>query len=175
MRHGDVTLGESRAICGYIERMFDGPPLIPADPIKAAQVEQWVSILNTAIDPVWIRQYVAAYVFPGTPDKSPNRAAIEAALPKMEKQFAVMDAAVTNGFLAAGSFTLADMVFIPMLFYVNRYPEGAAFVAKARYLKKYLDRHIARKSVQETMPVSQPGTAGAKPTEPAATPATTGA
>src|SRR6185312_10166640 len=81
MRHGDVSLCESRAICAYVDRMFEGPELMPADPVAAAQVEQWLSLVNTAIDPVWIRQYAAAYVFPGTPDKSPNRAAIEAALP----------------------------------------------------------------------------------------------
>jgi glutathione S-transferase len=27
MRHGDVTLAESRAICGYVDRAFDGPAL----------------------------------------------------------------------------------------------------------------------------------------------------
>src|SRR5215472_8695821 len=67
MRHGDVTLAESRAICCYIDRAFDGPPLVPADLVQAAQVEQWLSIVNTAIDPVWVRQYLGAYVFPSTP------------------------------------------------------------------------------------------------------------
>src|SRR5215831_18696080 len=110
MRHGDVTLAESRAICGYIDRTFDGPSLVPADPVKAAQVEQWVSVINTHIDPVWIRQYVGAgYIFPGTPDKSPNRTAIDAALAKMEKQFPVLDQASASGFLVGASFTLADM------------------------------------------------------------------
>jgi glutathione S-transferase len=167
MRHGDVTLCESRAICAYLDRMFDGPPLVPADPIKAAQVEQWLSIVNTAIDPVWIRQYAAGYIFPGTPDKSPNRAAIDAALPKMVKQFPVMDKAVAGGYLVDGAFTLADINFIPILFYMQRFPESSALLAKSRNLKKYLDRHLARKSVQESMPQSQPGTAGAKPAEPA--------
>jgi len=74
MRHGDVTLAESRAICVYLERMFDGPPLVPPDPVKAAKVEQWVSLVNTSVDPLWVRQYLAAYIFPGTPDKSPDRA-----------------------------------------------------------------------------------------------------
>src|SRR5258708_749651 len=54
MRHGDRTLCESRAICGYIDRVFSGPPLIPQDPAKAAQVEQWVSLINTAFDPVMV-------------------------------------------------------------------------------------------------------------------------
>ena len=153
MRHGDVQLAESRAICAYIDRMFDGPPLVPADPIKAAQVEQWISLVNTAIDPVWIRQYIAAHVFPGTPDKSPNRATIDAALPKMEKQFPVMDKAVASGFFVGNALTLADINFIPILFYVGKYPEGAALLARHKKLKAYAERHLARKSVQATMPL----------------------
>jgi glutathione S-transferase len=152
MRHGDVTLAESRAICNYIERMFDGPPLVPADPIKAAQVEQWVSLVNTSIDPVWVRQYLVGYVFPGTPDKSPNRPVIDAALPKMEKQFGVMDAAVQSGFLVGSSFTLADSNFMPILFYASRFPESRELLGKHRKLKAYFERHVARKSVQDTMP-----------------------
>lgn len=32
LRHGEVRLCESRAICFYIDRVFDGPPLVPTDP-----------------------------------------------------------------------------------------------------------------------------------------------
>ena len=33
MRHGDVTLCESKAIVTYIDRVFDGPKVIPEEPI----------------------------------------------------------------------------------------------------------------------------------------------
>lgn len=159
MRHGDVVLAESRAICAYIERMFDGPPLIPTDPVKAAQCEQWLSLVNTAIDPVWLRQYAAGYIFPGTPDKSPNRAQIDAALPKMEKTFPVMAAAVKNGFFVGNSLTLADINFLPTLFYMTKFPESAALVNKHKSLKAYLERHSTRKSFIETMPQQTPADA----------------
>src|SRR5207302_6005952 len=32
MRHGDVTLCESKAIATYIDRVFDGPKMIPEEP-----------------------------------------------------------------------------------------------------------------------------------------------
>jgi glutathione S-transferase len=158
MRHGDVTLAESRAICCYIDRAFAGPALLPADIAGAARVEQWISLVNTAIDPVWVRQYLAAYFFPGTQDGSPNRSVIEAALPKMQLQMATMDRAVAQtGHLVGSSFTLADMNFLPILHYMNRMPESGAMLAANRNLKNYLDRHAARPSMLSTTPSSAPG------------------
>ncbi len=48
LRHGAFTLCESRAICCYIDRAFAGPNLVPREPLAAARVEQWLSIVNTA-------------------------------------------------------------------------------------------------------------------------------
>jgi glutathione S-transferase len=107
----------------------------------------------------------AGYIFPGTPDKSPNRTAIEAALPKMQQQFPVMDKAVKSGYLVGNSFTLADMDFMPILYYMTKFPESSELVAGHPNLKAYFERHVMRKSVQESIPQSPPGTAGQK-TEP---------
>src|SRR5262249_16072861 len=148
----------------YMCGVLPGLRLVPADPVEAARVEQWVSIVNTTIDPVWIRQYVGAgYIFPGTPDKSPNRAAIDAALPKMQQQFTVMDKAVASGHLVGDRFTLADMNLMPILYYMNKFPEIGALLAARPKLKVYLERHMGGKSVQDSMPQSQPGTAGSEP------------
>src|SRR6516165_4747186 len=110
MRHGGVTLSESRAICYYIDHRFDGPPLVPRDPILGARTEEWISLVNTHIDPLLVRQYLRAHFFPNTPDGSPDRAAIDGALPKMEEQFTLLDRAVGGtGHLVGDSFTLADI------------------------------------------------------------------
>ena len=158
MRHGDVVLCESRAICGYIDRTFSGPPLIPGDPVKAAEVEQWVSLINTGFDPVMVRQYMLAYLFPGTADGSPNRALIDAALPKMEVQLQILDRAVAKtGYLVGDGFTLADIDLVPILYYLSKMPESAAVLAKATHLMAYFERHMARPSVKETVPPPFPG------------------
>ncbi len=158
MRHGDVALCESRAICGYIDRAFKGPPLIPTDPVKAAEVEQWVSLINTTLDPVMVRQYLLGYFFPGTPDGSPNRALIDAALPKMLTQFQVLDRAVAKtGHLVGDSFTLADIDLLPILYYLSKMPESSALLDKTKHVKAYFERHMARPSVKETTPPPFPG------------------
>ena len=154
LRHGEVTLYESKAICTYIDRNFDGPPLIPREAYAAALCEQWISVVNTTIDPLLVRQYCIAYFFPGTPDNSPNRTVIDAALPKMEPQFAFLDRGVgETGFLVGDSFTLADANLVPILFYLTKLPESRAMMAKSRNLNAYLDRHLVRKSIKETTPL----------------------
>ena len=158
MRHGDVTLCESRAICGYIDRVFSGPALIPDDPVKAAEVEQWVSLINTTFDPVMVRQYLLGYFFPGTADGSPNRATIDAALPKLQAQIGILDRAVAKtGHLVGDSFTLADIDLLPILYYLTKLPESSALLDRAKSLTAYYDRHMARPSVKDTMPPPIPG------------------
>ena len=64
LRHGDVTLAKSRAICFYIDHAFDGPTLVSRDPVEGARTEQWISIVNTHFDVLVARPYVGAYFFP---------------------------------------------------------------------------------------------------------------
>jgi glutathione S-transferase len=157
MRHGDLELCESRAIAGYLDRSFDGPKLIPDDPRKAAEVEQWVSIINTAIDPVMIRAYVLGYIFPKGADGKPDRKAIDEAVDKMRTQVDVLDRRVADtGHLAGNGFTLADIDLMPILFYVRQFPEGGELVKGARSLQAYYARHAERPSFKNTMPPPPP-------------------
>lgn len=155
MRHGGVSLCESRAIISYIDRIFEGPSLIPRDPVAAAQVEQWVSMICTTIDPLLLRQYYAAYVLAARGNGIIDRARIDAALPMMEPQFAVLDRAVAKtGQLVGDGFTLADAYLTPIVFYMSAVPESAALMAKTDHLKAYLERQMARPSVQQTKPTN---------------------
>jgi len=156
MRHGDVSLCESKAIATYIDRVFDGPKVIPEEPAKAALVEQWVSLGNVEFDKVMIRQYVVGYAFPKEPGK-PNMPAIKAAAEKMKPQIDVLDRAVSKtGYLAGDSFTLADINILPMLFYVSRWDEGRAMLGAAKNLSAYMQQHFARPSFQKSKPPPPP-------------------
>jgi glutathione S-transferase len=130
--------------------------LAPRDPVAGAQVEQWISLVNTTIDPLLVRQYLAAY--PRTPDGRPNRATIDAVLPKMEEHFAVLDRAVAGtGHLVGDSFTLADMNLLPILFFTDKAPESRALLGGSNNLRAYYDRHQTRPSVKDTIPPPFPG------------------
>ncbi|SDB54264.1 glutathione S-transferase family protein [Belnapia rosea] len=153
MRHGGLLLCESKAICTYVDRAFPGPPLIPEEPAAAALVEQWVSLVNTAIDPLCMRRYLYAHVFPGTPDGAPDATAIAAALPALGEQLDLLDRSVApTGHLVGDGFTLADAFLVPILYYIARLPEAGRIMAGLPALTGYLRRHLARPSVAATEP-----------------------
>ncbi|MGA2816197.1 MAG: glutathione S-transferase family protein [Xanthobacteraceae bacterium] len=157
MRHGDFELCESKAIATYLDLSFPGPKLIPTDPRHAALTEQWVSLVNTKMDGTMIRTYLFNYIFPKTSDGLPDRKAIEAVAPAVKQEIDLLDRAVAkSGYLVGDSFTYADINLMPILFYLQKFPEGAAAVAAAKPLSDYYQRLAARPSFQNTMPPGPP-------------------
>ena len=120
----------------------------------AAGVEKWVSVVNSIIDPVMIREYVLGYAL--AKDGKPDPARISGAVEKMKKQIPILDAGVANGYLVGDSFTLADINLMPILFYLGRFPEGAALLDGTTHLKAYFERNAARPSFKNTMPPPLP-------------------
>jgi glutathione S-transferase len=157
LRHGDFVLCESKAIATYLDRVFPGLPIFPADPRDLALVEQWVSLVNTVIDRTVVRTYLFAYIAPGTADGTPNRVAIEAVMPAVREQIGILDKAVAGtGFLAGRQFTFADINLMPILHRLRQAPEGAEVVAAASHLARYYDQHAGRPSFQRTDPPAGP-------------------
>jgi glutathione S-transferase len=153
LRHGDFELCESKAIATYLDRGFSGAQLIPSDLHLAALTEQWISLINTTFDNTLIRTFLFAYIAPGTKDGTPNRAAIEAVMPAVRQQLAVLDNAVgKTGYLVSDEFTLADIFLLPILYYVQLLPEGSQALSAAKHLTGYYDRHAARPSFHNTVP-----------------------
>ncbi len=156
MRHGDFTIAEARAICRYVDQAFDGPALMPKAAREGALAEQWASMIQTSVEPVAIRQYLFGYMFPKTPDQSPDRAAIDAALPTMTQHLGVLAQGVSDGQLGRDDLTIADAFLIPVLFYLKNTPEGGALISGSKPLSGYIDRQMARASVTATLPPPLP-------------------
>jgi glutathione S-transferase len=153
LRHGDFTLCESKAIATYLDRAFPGPALTPEDPMLAARMEQWVSLINTVMDPTLVRTYLFAHAFPKTADGAPDRAIIDAVLPKVRQQLGMLDQAVAaESHLAGDRLTLADMFILPILHYLKLLPETGRMLAPGTALGRYLDAHAVRPSYASTVP-----------------------
>ncbi len=157
MRHGDFELCESKAIATYLDLAFPGPRVFPTEPRHAALTEQWVSLVNTRIDGTMIRTYVFAYVFPKTEDGKPDRKTIDAVAPALADEIGLIDRTVAKGgYLAGDGFTYADINLMPILYYVRKFPEGAAAMAAGKALCSYYDRLAARESFKKTAPPPMP-------------------
>jgi glutathione S-transferase len=150
-RHGELALCESRAICTYIDQAFAGPPLVPRDPVGAAVTEQWIALVLTTIDPVLARSYITAYI--NAPGGVPERATIEALLPKMQACFDVLEGVfAARPYLAGEAFSLADMFLFPLIWFMRLKPESAAMLAASPHLVEWYERVAARPSAVETEP-----------------------
>jgi len=157
LRHGDFTLYESKAISTYLDRAFPGPELIPSDPREGALTEQWVSLVNTVLDPTLVRTYLLAYAFPMAEDGKPDRARIDAVLPSVREQLALLDKAVAaTGYLVGDRFTLADICVLPILYYLKRLPESGRMLETSTPLGRYHETHSARPSFVRTLPPPGP-------------------
>ena len=157
LRHGDVELFESKAIATYLDRSFPAPWLFPSEPRLAGLTEQWVSLVNTVIDRTLIRTYLLAYIGPKASNGTPDREAIEAVMPAVREQLAILDKAVAaTGHLAGDQFTFADINLLPILYRLRQFPEGAQALAATPHLAGYYDRHAARPSFVRTIPPAGP-------------------
>jgi glutathione S-transferase len=122
MTDGDFELYESRAMCRYINDKANGP-LIPRDLRDRARMEQWISVETSNFTGPTMK-FVFQHIFKReqTPEALATAATqLDAALAIMDKQLAV------HPFIAGGSFTLADVSFMPYIEYAINTPAKEHF------------------------------------------------
>ncbi len=151
--HGDFTLYETLAIARYVDEVFDGPALQPADPKARARMEQWISVIDSYLYNPAVPGYIFAYIFPRTPDGAPDTARIEKTLPDLRHTLAVLnDALADSAWLASDAPTLADYFFAPLLLGVSRFPEGKALLEELPNLGRYAGQIIKNDAIMSTAP-----------------------
>jgi glutathione S-transferase len=151
-----VVVYESRAIIDYVDRAFEGPDLVPADHDARLTDDQWTSIILTSLEPLLVRQYLFAYLFPGTPDGQPDQERIQGLLGSVEGALNSIEKFL--GEAPDRPFGRVDAYLFPILFYLRNTPEGGSMIAERPGLASYLAQHEGRASVQATLP-PQPGAA----------------
>ena len=157
MRHGDFELCESKAIATYLDLTFPGPTLIPTDPRHAALTEQWVSLVNTRMDGTMVRTYLFAYIFPKTEDGTPDRKAIDGVHARAQGRDRFSRSRGGQRRLPRRQqLTFADINVMPILFYLQKFPETAGTIAAAKPLAAYYERLAVRPSFQNTTPPPPP-------------------
>ena len=152
-RDGRVALFETSAILRYVDEAFPGPSLAPGTVRDRARCEQWVSAINAYLDGTMVRRYVLQYIFPKGAGGQPDRAVIDAAVREMAGQLAILERAYGgNDFLAGRTLSMADLFLAPILYYVERFPEGKALLEKHPNVMRGQALIRARASFLDTAP-----------------------
>jgi glutathione S-transferase len=152
LEHDGFLLYETQAILRYLDRVLPNPPLTPADPKRAARMDQ---VMN--VNDWYLFQGVANVIVfhrvvgPRVMGLAPDEAAIEAAMPKARAVFDEL-ARLLGGqsFFTGETMTLADLLVAPHLGLFSLAPEWSALVAPHRNLVAWLARMEARPSLQAT-------------------------
>lgn len=156
LRHGAVAIAESRAIIDYVDATFDGPRLAPQDLAGRIASDMWTAIIATSVEPLLIRQFLFAHMFPGTPDNQPDPVRIDALATEVAKMLDMLEAALAAKHIGGVAFGRVDAYLVPILFYCRRTPTGADLIAGRSGVSAYLERQLVRDSVIATMPGAAP-------------------
>jgi glutathione S-transferase len=150
LRHGDLQLFETSAIARYLNETFDGPDLLPATARARAVMEQWVSAINCYIYDSVVRNYALRYILPALRGQAPDRAAIDAALPAMQRDIARLDGAYTGRtWLAGDRLSFVDLLVAPIVQTAGMFPEGREALSKAGHLTRAFESMTQRPSYRQ--------------------------
>jgi glutathione S-transferase len=152
LEHDGFLLYETQAILRYLDRVLPNPAFTPADPRRAARMDQ---VMN--VNDWYLFQGVANVIVfhrvvgPRVLGLAPDEAAIEAAMPKARAVFDEL-ARLLGGqsFFTGETMTLADLLVAPHLGLFSLAPEWPALVAPHKNLVAWLARMEARPSLQAT-------------------------
>jgi len=133
MRHGKVRLFGVRGITSYIDSRFKGRNLVPADPIRAAEVEQWTAAilhrLHGLADHATCQQF-----------------AQDASTAKCLG--ALNDTIGSKFWLVGRGFTLADIALMPAIGNLNRLMGQDQLLHRFPALGLWFAKHNGRRSWQ---------------------------
>lgn len=150
--HGDFRLYETQAILRYLDRVLPTPALTPADPKRAARMDQAMNVndwyLFHGVGNVIIFHRV---IGPRVMGLAPDEAAIAAAMPKARTVFNEL-AHLLGGqdYFAGDTLSLADLLLAPHVEFFSMVPEWAELGVPHANLVTWLARMQARPSLQTT-------------------------
>jgi glutathione S-transferase len=147
LEDGDFVLPESAAILWYVESKHPTPPLVPALSQSRAQVDLWVRLCDANMG-----RHAGTVIFPKRflPPAKWDQAAMAAASAELQKHLELVETQLADReFLVGDTFTLADIVYLPMLHFL-----GLMDVEAGPRVQAWSARLAARPSAQATVPAA---------------------
>jgi glutathione S-transferase len=152
LQHDGFSLYETQAILRYLDRVLPAHPLTPADPKRAARMDQLMNVndwyLFHGVGNVIIFHRVIA---PRVMGLKPDEAAIAAAMPKARTVFNELARLLgEQAFFAGEAISLADLLVAPAIAFFTATPEWAELGPPHQNLVAWLARMEARPSFKAT-------------------------
>jgi glutathione S-transferase len=152
LEHDGFMLYETQAILRYLDRVLPTPPLTPADPRAAANMDRAMNVsdwylFNGVNNVIGFQRIVA----PRLMGVAPDEAAIAAAMPKAHTVFNELARLLgAQPYFTGENVALADLLIAPQLDFLALTPEWTELSARHRNLVDWLARMNARPSFQAT-------------------------
>jgi glutathione S-transferase len=152
LEHDGLMLYETQAILRYLDRVLPMPSLTPADPRRAARMDQAMNVndwyLFHGVGNVIIFHRVIA---PRLMGRAPDEAAIEAAMPKAKVVFNELARLLgDNAYFSGEAISLADLMLAPAVEFFTLVPEWSVLGAPHANLAAWIARMQARPSMRAT-------------------------
>jgi glutathione S-transferase len=148
---GEFRLYETHAILRYLDRVLPEPPLVPADPRRAARMDQVISITNAHVRPEVSGAITFARVVAPKFGIPIDESTIPPAIPAAETCIAAVAELIgAQPYMAGDAVSLADLMIVPHLDYFAQCAEGEAILAPYPALGGWLARMRARPSMAAT-------------------------
>lgn len=150
-KHGGPFIYETGAILQYIEDVFDGASLVPAELHERARMNQIAGVLNAYVYPPLIGTIVVQHFVMPIIGRESDTSRIAKAVPQARKALGVVDDLLGDSpFLAGTAIAHADLYLIPMYDYFSLTPEGAELLPEFGNLARWWTDMKDRPSVIDT-------------------------
>jgi glutathione S-transferase len=150
--HDGFLLYETCAIERYVDEAFSGPSLQPEDVRQRARMMQIISIIDSyTYGPTvgLVEQRVFAPMMGGEPDE----AAIEAAVPEVQKCMGTLEQLLGDqAFMAGSELSLADLHLAPVFGYFAATPDSGPILEDKPGLQRWWTSMKTRESMMSTEP-----------------------
>jgi glutathione S-transferase len=150
-QHTDFQLYEAEAITRYVDEVFDGPPLQPADVRDRARVTQIISVLDSYAYQTLVWDIYVERVSRPASNIASDEGKIAAALPRADVCLSALDDLLADApWLAGQAITLADLHAAPIFAVFRLAPEGERLLGRHDRLAGWWDRVSVRQSFVRT-------------------------
>jgi glutathione S-transferase len=150
--HDGFKMYETSPIMRYVDQVFPGTSLTPADPRQRARMNQIISIVDYHGYNAIILKICMQRLFGPMTGGTTDEAIVTEGLPKSKLVLAEIERLMGGDkYLAGGQVSLADFYVLPVLFYLLKTPEGSLMGPHAG-LRKWWDTMHGLTAVTRTEP-----------------------